>query len=100
MTDKDKDKEQEPPVIEGEIVQATPEPYVPPVVPDPDYTEGGVPTFDFVRDRIEGRFATSVGAQELAGETPQGRSIDEQMAEREQAGKDKLEEIRRAMRGE
>ncbi|MEV4316262.1 hypothetical protein [Actinocrispum sp. NPDC049592] len=94
------DKEQEPPVIEGEIVPASSEPYVPPVVPDPDYTEGGVPTFDYVRDRIEGRFATSVGANELAGESPQGQSIDQQMAEREQAGKDKLEEIRRAMRGE
>lgn len=71
---------------------------VPPVVPAADYTEDGVPTFDFVRDRIERKVGTSIGAAELAGETPQGRSLDEQMAERDQAGKDRLEAIRRAMR--
>jgi hypothetical protein len=64
------------------------------------YTEGGVPTFDYVRERIEGKFATSVGSTELAGETPEGVAVEEQLAERERAGRDKLEEIRRAMRGE
>ena len=73
---------------------------VPPELPALDYTEAGVPTFDYVRDRIEGRFATSVGMSELAGDTPQAASLDEQFAAREQAGKDRLEEIRRAMRGE
>jgi phage shock protein A len=88
---------QEPPVLEGEIVEdSTPAP----VVPQGDYTDAGVPTFDYVRDRIEGRIGTSIGAGELAAESPQGKSIDEQMAERDKAGRDKLAEIRRAMRGE
>ena len=65
-----------------------------------DYTNDGVPTFDFVRDKIEGRFATSVGSTELAGMTPEAGAVEDQFAKREQAGKDKLEEIRRAMRGE
>jgi hypothetical protein len=65
-----------------------------------DYTNDGVPTFDFVRDKIEGRFATSIGSTELAGMTPEANAVEDQFAKREQAGKDKLEEIRRAMRGE
>jgi phage shock protein A len=89
------DKEQEPPVLEGEIVET-----VPTLAPAFDYTDDGVPTLDYVRDRIEGRFATSVGATELANESPEGASVEEQMAKRDQAGRDKLEEIRRAMRGE
>ncbi|MET0132015.1 MAG: hypothetical protein ABW215_00325 [Kibdelosporangium sp.] len=88
----------DPPVIEGEIVEDSAGVPTPP--PAFDYTEGGVPTFDYVRDRIENRTATSAGAKELADETPQGRSIDEQMAERDRAGREKLEEIRRQMRGE
>jgi hypothetical protein len=73
---------------------------VPPVLPEPDYTEGGVPTFDYVRDQIESRFTTSLGAGELAKDTPQGSSIEEQFTAREQAGKDRLEQIRQLMRQE
>lgn len=73
---------------------------VPPIVPEFDYTESGVPTFDYVRDQIESRYATSVGAQELAEQAQQGPSLEEQLAKREQAGKDRLAEIRRAMRQE
>lgn len=95
----DNSKSQEP--VDAEIVEdSTALQPVPPVQPQFDYTDGGVPTFDYVRDRIEGKFATSVGAQELASETTQGKSIDEQMAERDKAGRDKLEEIRRQLRGE
>ncbi|HEY2701462.1 MAG TPA: hypothetical protein VGJ45_38825 [Pseudonocardiaceae bacterium] len=65
-----------------------------------DYTNEGVPNFDFVRDKIESRFATSLGSTELAGMTPEAATVEDQFAKREQAGKDKLEEIRRAMRGE
>lgn len=65
-----------------------------------DYTDEGVPNFDFVRDKIENRFATSLGSTELAGMTPEAATVEDQFAKREQAGKDKLEEIRRAMRGE
>jgi phage shock protein A len=85
-------------IVDAEIVSDSAAP--PPVLPDADYNEGGVPSFDYVRNRIEGRFATSVGSTELAEESPQGVSIDEQLAERERAGRDKLEEIRRSMRGE
>ena len=70
----------------------------PPVVPPSDYTERGVPTFDYVRDRIENRVNTGVGAAELADATPEGKAVDDQFEARKKAGLDKLEEIRRAMR--
>ena len=69
-------------------------------VPEGDYDEAGVPSFDYVRDRIENRVATAIGSAELASETPEGASVEQQMAERERAGREKLEEIRRSMRGE
>jgi phage shock protein A len=71
----------------------------PPVVPDPDYTEAGVPTFDFVRDRIENRVATSIGSQELSDATPEGKAVEDQFESRKKAGLSKLEEIRRSMKG-
>jgi phage shock protein A len=90
-------------VVDAEVVEhgteIAPVAPVAPAVSATDYTEDGVPTFDFVRDRIEQRAGTAIGAAELAGETPQGKSADEQLAEREQAGRDRLEQIRRAMRG-
>ena len=69
------------------------------VAPPPDYSAGGVPSLDFVRDKIEGRFARSLGSAELASETPEARSAAEQQQEREKAAQDKLEAIRRSMRG-
>jgi phage shock protein A len=79
------------------------EPTVPdPVTPElgtPDYTDQGVPTFDFVRDRIEGRAATAEGQGELDAETPEGRTIAQQEADRDAAARDKLAEIRRSMGG-
>jgi phage shock protein A len=97
----DESKPQSAEPIDAEIVEdSTAVQPAPPVTPQFDYTEGGVPTFDYVRDRIENKVATSIGANELAEESPQGKSIDEQMAERDRAGRDKLEEIRRQMRGE
>jgi hypothetical protein len=73
----------------------------PPVL-EPDYTEAGVPTFDYVRDRIENRFTTSVGATEVAGLGGEQdvASLDKMLAARDQAARDKLAEIRRAMQGE
>jgi hypothetical protein len=78
---------------------AVPEPFAP-TAPATDYTESGVPTFDYVRSQIEGRIGTSIGAAELAADSAPAVSLDEQFAAREQAGKDRLAEIRRAMRGE
>jgi hypothetical protein len=64
----------------------------------PDYDDAGRPSFDYVRDRIEGRYATSLGEEELAGETPQARTLQEQLDEREKAAKDKLDKIRESLR--
>jgi len=77
--------------IDAEIV---PE-HAPP--PATDYTDGGVPTLDHVRDKIEGRYATALGMEELIGETEQARSLAEQEAKRKEAAAAKLEEIRRSL---
>jgi hypothetical protein len=69
-------------------------------VPAADYDESGVPTFEHVRDKIEGRYAAALGAEELAAETPAGRSLAEQEAARAEAAKAKLEELRRSVRGD
>jgi phage shock protein A len=70
----------------------TPEPVDAEIVPDP-----APPALDYVRDKIEGRYATSLGAAELAEGTAAGRSVEEQEAERAAAAKAKLEEIRRSL---
>lgn len=73
---------------------------VSPVTPTSDYDERGVPTLDYVRDKIEGRFATALGDAELTEGSPEVMSLDEQQAQREQAAKAKLDEIRRTLRGQ
>ena len=85
------------PVIDAEVVEYEAAPVV---VPPADYTEDGVPTFEHVRDRIENRFATGVGAEELAGATAEAKAVEDRFEARRQAGIDKLEEIRRSMRGD
>lgn len=85
--------------VDAEIVPDPAPVTPPPPAFTPDYDERGVPSFDHVRDKIERRAATSVGMGELAAGTPQGRSIEEQEAERAEAAKAKLEEIRRSMGG-
>jgi phage shock protein A len=67
------------------------------VTEHPDYDEHGVPTLDYVRDKIEGRFATSLGSTELAEGSPQAQSLEEEQAQREEAAKAKLEQIRRSL---
>jgi phage shock protein A len=86
--------------LDAEIVEENKDltPAPPPVVPAGDYTEAGVPTFDYVRDRIENRVGTSVGSQELAEATPEGKATEDQFEARKKAGLDKLEQIRRSMR--
>ncbi|GAA0937008.1 hypothetical protein [Pseudonocardia zijingensis] len=91
MTEPPEEPQQKP--IEAQIV---PEP-APPSPPAPDYDEHGVPSLDYVRDKIEGRYATSLGATELAEGTAAGRSLEEQEAERAAAAKAKLEELRRSL---
>jgi phage shock protein A len=64
-----------------------------------DYDERGVPSLDYVRDKIEGRYTTAMGDTELTEGSPEARSLDEQQAQREKAAKAKLDEIRRTLRG-
>ena len=64
-----------------------------------DYVDG-VPTFDFVRDRIEGRYATAMGTTELAEESAAGRSLAQQQEDRDAAARERLAEIRRSLRDE
>jgi phage shock protein A len=84
--------------IDAEIVPE-PAPAPPAAPPAADYTDGGVPTLDYVRDKIEGRYATALGMEELVGETEQARSLDEQEAARKKAAAEKLAEIRRSIGG-
>ncbi len=80
--------------IDAEIV---PDPIAPSTRVPVDYTDGGVPTLDYVRDKIQGRYATSLGMEELVGETQQARSLEEQEAKRKEAADAKLAEIRRSL---
>ncbi len=97
-------------VVEGEILDADVVDTTPPASTfptsttvssaahiDPDYSEQGVPSFDFVRDKIEKRISTAIGSQELAEGTPEGQGVDDMMRKRDEAAKKKLEEIRKSM---
>lgn len=64
-----------------------------------DFTDSGVPTWDSVRDKVEHRSGTAIGAQELDQDTRAGRDLDEQWTERQEAGRRKLDEIRKSMGG-
>lgn len=72
-----------------------------PAVPvDTGYTPDGVPTFDYAREKIETRYGTAIGAAELAAETPEGRSVEEQYEARQKAAADRLAQIRESMHGD
>lgn len=73
---------------------------VTPTGPVPEYDDGGVPTFESVRDQIESRYATAQGAADLDAESPEGRSVAEQYDERQRAAAERLAEIRESMRPE
>lgn len=86
------------PVVEAEVV-VDPEPTAAPVEPvDTGYTAGGVPTFDSVREKIETRYGTAIGAAELDAETPEGRTVEEQYEARQRAAAERLAQIRESMR--
>jgi phage shock protein A len=91
------------PVSEPAPAAVTAEPAVTPVPVTPEetgYTAGGVPTFDYVREKIETSFGTSIGAAELASETPEGRRVEEQYEARQKAAADRLAQIRESMKNE
>jgi phage shock protein A len=91
------------PAVEGEAVddialQPDTPPTVVPVHPvDTGYTPSGVPTFDSVREKIETRYGTSIGAAELDAESPEGRTVEEQYDARQRAAAERLAEIRKSM---
>ncbi|MFD0362279.1 hypothetical protein ACFQZZ_12600 [Nocardia sp. GCM10030253] len=85
-------------------ISAVPAVPVPPAgIPMPaelgGYSPGGVPTFESVRDKVEQRFGTAQGMGELDRQTPAGRSADEQWEAREKAARERLDQIRKSLRG-
>src|SRR3954447_10871384 len=49
-----------------------------PPPPTPAYDEGGGPSLDCVRNKIEGRYAASLGAAELVEDSAAGRDVEQQ----------------------
>ena len=95
------------PAVEGEAVDDialqpnTPTPSAAPAQPvDTGYTPGGVPTFESVREKIETRYGTAIGAAELDAESPEGRTVEEQYDARQRAAAERLAEIRKSMHPE
>ena len=93
------------PVVEPTVepvVEPTAEPTAAtPPAPEPvdtGYTAGGIPTFDSVREKIETRYGTAIGAAELDAETPEGRTVEEQYEARQRAAAERLAQIRESMR--
>ncbi|MDQ2636563.1 MAG: hypothetical protein M3Y83_06785 [Actinomycetota bacterium] len=83
--------------VEAELVEPAPPP--PPADPaETGYTPSGVPTFESVREKIETRYGTAIGASELGGETPEGRSVEEQYEKRQRAAAERLAAIRESMK--
>ncbi len=87
----------EPQQTTSEELQPQPPSPPPAEAADTGYTPGGVPTFESVREKIETRYGTAIGASELAAETPEGRSVEEQYEERQRAAAERLEQIRKSM---
>lgn len=66
--------------------------------PDPGYDDAGTPTFESVREKIESRYATALGAAELDAQTSEGRTVEEQYEQRQRAAAERLAQIRESMR--
>ena len=64
---------------------------------DPGYTDRGVPTFESVREKIETRFGTALGATELDSGTAEARDAEQHFEARQMAAADRLEQIRESM---
>jgi phage shock protein A len=86
------------PAVDAEVVDPPPAATAPVEPVDSGYTPGGVPTFESVREKIETRYGTAVGASELAAETPEGRSVAEQYDERQRAAAERLAQIRESLK--
>src|SRR5262245_64914021 len=94
----DPDDTAPPTPVPGESAPAKPGATVPasPAI-DSGYTTTGVPTFESVREKIETRYGTSLGAAELDAQTPEGRSVEEQYDARQRAAAERLAQIRESM---
>lgn len=90
----------EPQVATSEALEPQPPTPSPAEAADTGYTPDGVPTFESVREKIETRYGTAIGATEMAAETPEGRSVEEQYEERQRAAAERLEQIRKSMHTE
>ncbi|WP_040632768.1 hypothetical protein [Mycolicibacterium phlei] len=88
----------EPEPVGPESAEPAPAEPVPVAPEDTGYTPGGVPTFESVREKIETRYGTAIGAAELAAETPEGRSVEELYEERQRAAAERLAQIRESMK--
>jgi hypothetical protein len=90
-------------IVDAEIVE-DPTPPRPdltlPPAPAFDYTDAGVPTLDYVRGKVEQRLGTADGAVELAGGADSAKAQADRDAERERLAQEKLEAIRRSLRGD
>ena len=96
----DDDSTSDAPDETSEALQPQPPTPPPAEAADTGYTPDGVPTFESVREKIETRYGTAIGATELAAETPEGRAVEEQYEERQRAAAERLEQIRRSMRAD
>jgi hypothetical protein len=83
--------------VSGGVPAGTPP--VPIAAPAFDYTDDGVPTLDYVRDKIEGRWGTALGSTELAEASQPGRAQQDAAEERARLAAEKLAEIRRQVGG-
>lgn len=68
--------------------------------PDPGYDDAGVPTYESVREKIENRYAKSLGDAELDAESPEGRSVADQYDQRQRAAAQRLAQLRESMRAD
>lgn len=98
MPDEPTPEQEQGPAVDAEVVEPEPDATTPVEPVDTGYTPGGVPTFEGVREKIENRYGTAIGASELAAETPEGRSVAEQYDERQRAAAERLAQIREQMR--
>ena len=64
------------------------------------YDSSGVPTFESVREKIETRYGTSLGATELDAQSPEGRKIEDDYEKRQRAAAERLAQIRESMRSD
>lgn len=96
------DEKPTPDAADGTSETLEPPPPAPPPAEaaDTGYTPDGIPTFESVREKIETRYGTAIGATELAAETPEGRSVEEQYEERQRAAAERLDQIRKSMQSD